>query len=123
MPSLRLGATLAGLARQVQASISSALDTIAPVITGSGYAAGTVSFTASEPGRVYYLVDSAAIRSAAQVKAGGGVLSGFYDAEPGANVDVIDVSSVPIGNFYVHLMLEDAALNQSAVDTALYSFV
>jgi len=95
-----------------------------PAITMSAYdpETGTASLTVNEVGTIYYLVDNNASRLAAQVKAGGGEASGSFTVTAGTSARAVDFSIVPVGDHYMHLMLDDADENASAVDSAQYAF-
>lgn len=104
-------------------AITVAGDTTAPTLTTPSFdGVKTITVGSDESGTLFYLVDDNATRNETQVEAGGGLLSGSYEVELDENSDDIDVSGVVSGNHYLHLMVKDAAGNQSIVASAQYPF-
>lgn len=94
-------------------------DETAPTLGASSFDTDTVSLTSDEAGTLYWTVSDTASPSAAAVKSGA---DGSFAVTSGVTDEEIDVSGVATGEHYLHLMVEDAAGNQSAVDSTLYVF-
>ena len=106
---------------------SESSDVTAPTI--SGVSVGTITsvgailtFTSDEAGTAYWMVDTNATRTAAQVKSGGGVDSDSQaaTASSGQTTSASTGGSSETG-YYFHLMIEDSSGNQSTVSSTLFT--
>ena len=99
--------------------ISGAVNTL-PEISAFSATTDTISFTASEPCDVYYLVNSTEVTGATTVIAGGGEASGSYPVDEGANSTPIDFSAIGNGDYWLHVVLVDGLSGVSAVTTSAF---
>lgn len=90
---------------------------IPPSLSGMTAVGDMIELTASESSTCYWLLDSNATRTPAQVEAGGGAASGSFAVTSGSNDEPIDISLVPAGNYYLHAVLKDAVGLYSSVST------
>lgn len=104
----RMGAMLAGVELPPD---------IPPSLSGMTAVGDMIELTASEASTCYWLLDSNATRTPAQVEAGGGAASGSFAVTSGSNDEPIDISLVPAGAYYLHAVLKDAVGLYSSVST------
>ena len=102
-----------------------AVDTKAPVLVAGAVdmavSPATLSFTVSEGGTAFWLVDAAATRSAPEVEAGGGVARGSFEVGDGSNSGEADLGPIAPGVWALHLMIRDAAGNRSNVISTAFT--
>lgn len=105
-------------------------DVTAPVISSAGFndTTDTISAEVDEAGTLYWVMDASITPpTAAQVKLGQGAdgvaadLSGTFAVTGGGNSSNADVSGLADGTYYLYIMVEDAAGNQSAVSATTIS--
>lgn len=79
----------------------------------------------SESGTFYWLVDTAAIHTPAEVAAGGGSASGnFSHTEPGPTTQAISLTSVTAGDYTLHATFKDLANKlATTVDSTLVTLL
>ena len=102
------------------------VDTAAPVLVVGVFDAAaspaTLSFSADEGGTAFWLVDGVTTRSAAEVEAGGGAISGDFVVGAGATARDVDLAPLSPGVWNMHLMVRDAAGNRSNVTSSVFDF-
>jgi len=107
---LRVGYTNSGgtTYSNVIEGLVNTLPVLADVVLDAELTPAELAWSSTESGSVFWSVSNDAATTGAEIEAGG-ILSGEFLAEPGANEDTIDLSTLGVGTYSFNTVLKDVS--------------